>query len=344
MVIFAILGACKKKSPEPSVPPFIAEDQEYQKQQSEYKKRYKAFKILPEIYGDPKIFSTPRLQFAWSAPIPGSKIKNEKRFTIWSIKLDGKDLRRAVDGKLLYKYGGNMVHPPVRSPNNRYIVASIYDSDMEGEGLGDDILKVLIDLKERTNTIIHRGGLVPYFQWTADSQTITFYCDVNFWKYHLPSKKLSIMPSIRSRGIYILKDKNQFMAMDEEGFTIYSFSGKKLRRVSLGKNINNKHATTPNGELLMYQSDRMYIIKTKDPKHPLFTGRKFNSMAGAEGHFDEMSIPTATFGPKGKSLYFYYFYKGAIYKLEIVQKKVSPIFDPNMGSGIDFLSLINDMS
>ncbi|WP_316858009.1 hypothetical protein [uncultured Cohaesibacter sp.] len=80
-----------------------------------------------EIYGDPEIFSTPRLQFAWRAP--GLKSKE-----LWSMRLDGSDLRRVVKAALLYSKNATAIsHDPVRSPDNRYIVLSMFTSEHDPE-------------------------------------------------------------------------------------------------------------------------------------------------------------------------------------------------------------------
>ena len=122
----------------------------------------KPFVIQSEIYGDPDIFDGPRIQFAMSAP-------GEKRDTVWSIKTDGTDLRQAVDYELLYGDGsGGFMHPPVRSPDNRYIVLSV------ARGV-EFIEKQLIDLKTKTKITFAEGGGIPLFQWSADSKVIFFH-------------------------------------------------------------------------------------------------------------------------------------------------------------------------
>ena len=105
-----------------------------------------AFVAKDENLDDPSIYDQPRLQFAWAAP---GKPKLQRE--IWSIKVDGSDLRRAADHDLIYfDSQGVMNNRPLRSPNNRYIV---YDLAMPGGQR-----KYLINLKKSPKV-----GVFPTF-------------------------------------------------------------------------------------------------------------------------------------------------------------------------------------
>ena len=262
-----------------------------------------------EVYGDPRIFSTPRLQFAW-------RPTGEKDWTLWSIRLDGTDLRRVAKPELLDRFNVNFGHTPVRSPDNRYVVAE-----------ADDLKRVLIDLKTQTARVIGQGGTVPYFQWTEDSRAVIFYLNYELRRYDLAKGKLEYIPMIYSRGLYVLRGSGNFLAVKDWGFVIHGPDGKELRSVTLGENLADFHAATPDGRLLMYHDGPyMVVIRTDDPEHPIYRGRR-------------TPMDTA-FGPEGKVLYFQY--DGSIHKLNLSTRKVSLVFRSPGRWSVSDITLFND--
>ena len=95
------------------------------------------FQEKKEVWNDPEIQSYPRAQFLWKAP--GREIA-----TIWSMRLDGTDLRETADEELLSipKLGNYSSGTPyVRSPSGRYLAIV--------RVLGLSKQKRVIDLEER---------------------------------------------------------------------------------------------------------------------------------------------------------------------------------------------------
>jgi len=273
-----------------------------------------------EIYGDPDIFSEPRLQFVWQAP-------TEEKYTIWSTRLDGSDLRRVLPPDLLFTKGGVIFHLPMRSPDNRYLAVSLDSSEVMGT------IKMLFDLKEKTATELGRGAYVPDFQWTSDSRFLYYYNDDGFWKYDVKSKINHDTPVIYSRGLYILDD-DRFVALNDEGYSVYSKNGKKLFYTkiieqNMGGIASNRHTISKDGSLMYcmiaYNKKPFnMILKLSNPSEVLFKS------------FDT-NIANPAFGPKNRKLYFS---KGVVRALDIKTGKTTRVFRLP-GRPIGDLSIIN---
>jgi hypothetical protein len=234
------------------------------------------------------------------------------------VRLDGSDLRRVVEKELIYRFKVNFGHTPVRSPDNRYVVAA-----------ADDLKRVLIDLKSQTAQVIGQGGTVPYFQWTEDSRAVIFYLDFELRRYDVAAGKLETIPIIYSRGLYLLRGSGNFLAVKSWGLMIHGPDGKELRSVTLGEDLADYHAATPDGKLLMYHDHPyMVVIQTDDPKRPIFRSKK---------------MPTdTTFGPGGRELFFRE--QGAIHKVNLSTKKVSLVLKPPGRWSVSDITLFNDRS
>ncbi|WP_250654791.1 hypothetical protein [Alkalimarinus coralli] len=276
------------------------------------------FVIKPEIYGDPDIFDGPRIQFAMSAP-------GENRDTIWSIKTDGTDLRQAVDYELLYGDGsGGFIHPPVRSPDNRYIVLSV------ARGV-EFIEKQLIDLKTNTKITFAEGGGIPLFQWNADSNEIFFHMDKNLWRYHVEQKTMTKEVKIGYQGTYYLRDKDQFFVVQKDGFELFDRKGKSIRKVVLNTKWGLKewHQLSADGELFVYNQKRgikSYVIKTAYPSDIILDTK----LRGDLGSFSK----------NGKQIYFRH--GGFIATLDVPTGEPSKLYSSPDGFGsISGVSLIN---
>ena len=214
--------------------------------------------IKPEIYGDSDIFYSPRIQFSMRAP-------DESRQTIWSIKTDGSDLRQAVDYDLLYGDGsGGYIHPPVRSPDNRYIVLSV------ARGV-TSLEKQLIDLKTKTKITFAKGGGIPLFQWSADSKEVFFHMDHNLWRYHVDNKTMTKEVKVGYQGTYYLKGKDQFFVVQEDGFELFNRLGESVRKVVLNTKwgLREWHQLSASGSLFSYDQRRAlgsFLIDTENPE------------------------------------------------------------------------------
>jgi len=226
-------------------------------------KRLGAADIPDEVYGDPDTFSTPRLQFVVI-------LKESGLPEIWSSRLDGTDVRRVVSAELISTpMPGSINHPPVRSPDNRYIVYSL--------STGKGIKKYLVDLKKKKVEQIAEGGAIPSFQWTPDSKNIIFglmggdYAD---WvQYNLDTKQLKKRKYIKTTGgLYLIPHNMHFIAMTHNGFAEYDFDGELIREVKLAERIQGYpfYNVSRNGDFIFYGDKKgYYFISTKAPENVL---------------------------------------------------------------------------
>jgi WD40 repeat protein len=271
-------------------------------------------RVYPEeIYGDPKIFDSPRIQFTWR-----SYKEDERR--IWSIKLDGSDLRRVLPNELLFKNGHSISAKPVRSPDNRYLVVSMFSDG--------PILKELFDLKTKTVKTIATGGFQPNFQWTPDSKKIIFVLDGYMMEYNLDTGKLKYRKAIFSHGFYLTKDGKRFYAVKSKGFDIYNFNGGLIKSVEFTDGIvHMHHSVSADGKyMLYYRLHKSYIVKTEDPREPIFVDE------------DRWHFTDSVFSPDNK--YFYYG-PGTIKKVNIATKAKETIFEADSGYSVSDLTMIN---
>ncbi|MCP4326534.1 MAG: hypothetical protein GY787_32830 [Alteromonadales bacterium] len=170
-----------------------------------------------EVYGDKTIWSTPRIQFL-------AKIEGEEKSSIWSMRLDGSDRRRAAGADLLFN--GGIVHKPVRSPNNRYIAVSM--ATREGARF-----RAVIDLKEQVSWKIHEGSGYPNFNFSSDSSALYFSSKgVNF-AYDMASKVVTKAPAVPSNGYFLLADDKTFLGLQHDGYWLYNLQGEILKKVVL---------------------------------------------------------------------------------------------------------------
>lgn len=279
-----VLTGCEKKKPEPAP---VVKRQATPEPQFEF--------AGEEIYGDPEIFSTPRIQFVWQAP-------GHKREEIWSMRLDGGDLRRVVKAEMI---PGGIDHDPVRSPDNRYVIIS---SHFE---------KLLVDLKTQTKTVIMRGGYNPHFTWRPDGQRVVFVSDPGLMEYNVDTKELKTLKEFRSYGQYILND-GRFVVMMPKGLEYYTADQKFIRSVDLftKKEIASQneltgffHRISKDGRFMVYElGNKTHFIRLDDSKKSMWiTDKWFNS---------------GCFGPTGK----YFFY--SIRRINLETKEEVKLFDP----------------
>jgi hypothetical protein len=218
------------------------------------------FVLKHEVYGDKKIFDQPRIQFVWRGP-------NRDNAEIWSVKIDGTDLRLAADAGLLYE--GNtdielsVVFKPVRSPNNRYILVNINDDKT------NDIAIHIIDLKNKTNKeIIHDGEVFGLkYPWVSDSQSF-FYIEYHkgtLSRYYLESDKIESIRKTSYAQQYVQQTAEIISEIFNDEFVQWDFKGNELKRVSLGENVHNTtHAVSPDGSYFIYKNyEGAYFLPTK---------------------------------------------------------------------------------
>jgi len=262
-----------------------------------------------EIYGDPDIFSEPRLQFVWQAP-------TEEKYTIWSTRLDGSDLRRVLPPDLLFTKGGVIFHLPIRSPDNRYLAVSLDSSEVMGT------IKMLFDLKEKTATELGRGAYVPDFQWTSDNKYLYYYNGDGFWKYDVKSKMNHDTPVIYSRGLYILND-NRFVALHSDHYTIYSEEGKKLFHKDIHGGAVSKfvQAVAKDGSMIF-----CLIDCNTNPFNILFN---LNNPEDIYFKSFDSDYSNLVFGPQNKRLYYS---NSVVCYLDLTTRKEKRVFELTGGS------------
>ncbi|MDA8140073.1 MAG: hypothetical protein M0036_15600 [Desulfobacteraceae bacterium] len=253
-VVIVFTGCEKKKAP----PPVAKKEAEQPK-----------FEFKEEIYGDPEIFSTPRVQFVWQAPgLPSDEI--------WSMRLDGSDLRRAVKAELLWaEQATGLGHDPVRSPDNRFIVVSMRTAR--------SLEKHLIDLKTQTKTIIMSGGLKPYFAWRPDSKSVVFISDPGLLEYFVETKELRKLKPYEGYGHYILQD-GRFVVVTKKGVSFYTPDQKFIRAIDIfapgeigdqEEWVSFYHRISWDGKFMVYElGDSTRFIRLDEPKNPIWTTKK----------------------------------------------------------------------
>ncbi len=253
------------------------------------------FTFKMEDYNDLSSYDQPRIQFVWQAP--------ERTREIWSCKVDGSDLRLAMDKKLLFADtgGGPGSHSPVRSPNGRYIITSMWtDASIE---------KRLFDIKNQTYKPLIEGGGKPHFAWSPDSKRVLFYVSPGgLMEYNVETATLREHPYIKSYGLYI-RDNDEIFAVTRTGLNVHAADGSLLRTIEIATdeqkkliNRNNyigrmSNTLSLDGTLYHYTFDGPdgteynYVIDITKPRNPLY---KF--------HLTRLQNPH--FSPGNKYLYY----------------------------------------
>ncbi len=228
LFIFLLLSAAGcKKEPQP-----IPEE--------EYGKPEPVFQVIPEDINNADSYDQPRIQFVWQGP---SREKPE----IWSIKIDGTDLRLAADKDLLYQGETkdlNFAVYPVRSPDNRYILVHFSSMSMP--------YRIhVIDLKEKTNKFI-LDCQIWHAPWVGDSQS--FFCkfDRKLKRVYFKTGQVKEVNKTLSTPYYVLQNSERIVQMEENGFKILDFNGREIRYEKLGEIMPTIHTVSKNGKYIMY--------------------------------------------------------------------------------------------
>jgi len=291
--------------------------------------------IINESLNDTSSYDMARFQFQ-------GRLEGRDTYEIWSIKIDGSDLRLVLAKNELYSDGfGNLSHDMSRSPNNRYVML-VQDPDhgLSTEPDKGSNSRVLYDLKTRERTvIISRGAVIPSIRWTQDSNYVMFYSwsyedsESYLYKYDVKEKKLIKGPAVHSYEFYPVKNDSEFVAITKQGFDIYNWQGKKLKVVKLAEQISTReHTVSRNGDYLVYKlikgvDPAFYIINLNKPHQKLYTfkGRSRNFMLDHRGQY----------------LYFLGF--DGMERIELLSKlKEKIISPPDYLSGFVNFSLYND--
>ncbi|OED80427.1 hypothetical protein [Vibrio splendidus] len=130
-----------------------------------------------EDLSDASSYDKPRIQFWWNNVSFRDPLVNdyENGYKIWSVKIDGTDLRLVTDDM------PSMASPQTfmmsRSPNNRY-VAYAYS-------YGEPLIKAIFDLKTQQTIQLGSARTKPYLVWADDSSYIYFSDGFKRFKYTL---------------------------------------------------------------------------------------------------------------------------------------------------------------
>ncbi|MGC3835158.1 TolB family protein [Moritella viscosa] len=138
---------------------------------------YKAKEWPREDLDNAESYDQPRLQFFWDNG-NSRKMKSdayEKRQKIWSMKMDGTDLRLVTDD-----FDGRTRGTLRRSPNNRYLAYAYAN---------DGLHKVLFDLKTQESIILGSSSTLPILVWAEDSSYLYYSNGREYIKYTLATKK-----------------------------------------------------------------------------------------------------------------------------------------------------------
>jgi hypothetical protein len=182
------------------------------------------YKFQEEQWDDPEILSTTRLQFTWVKP--GDK---ENEAGLWSMRLDGSDLRQVASKELLETPTIGAIDsrfPIVRSPNNRYVAFAAKTCFSCSE-------RRILDLETKEVIVAPMGGNEPDFQWMPDSKSIVFNAE-GLMHYNLETRTGEY---IRSRfrddnwGAWYLIDagKKIIVNLNKKRYTYDFKSGELLK-------------------------------------------------------------------------------------------------------------------
>ena len=189
------------------------------------------FQDKAETWNDPDILAHPRAQFFWQAP-------GREETTVWSMRLDGTDLRETVDAELMNTPtpGGYASGMPVqRSPSGRYLAMH--------RAIGANHQRRIIDLETRQVDVIPSDETAgARFVWLND-HIILFRDESPLNAYDVLTKELvdlSEEPEFKHLSIfnYFARDSRNPIASQKinkeliittgEGAFIYDYESRKL--------------------------------------------------------------------------------------------------------------------
>ncbi|MDA9556410.1 hypothetical protein N9R79_02770 [Vibrio sp.] len=227
---------------------------------------YKAKEWSREDLNDASSYDKPRIQFWWDNDHKGDKY--EKADKIWSIKVDGTDLRLVTDA---IPVDGVRQGELRRSPNMRY-VAYAYSN-------ADGLFKAIFDLQTQETTIIGKSRSKPFFVWEEDSQAVHYSNGGHYYRYDLVTQTKTTSPLKLSNSAVIRN--GQLVYVGDIGLGIYDIkTGARLKGIkpsdkyrdsySLGKRAYTSRIISPNGKYawmknslhkLVIDTDSLTIIR-----------------------------------------------------------------------------------
>ncbi len=190
------------------------------------------YEFKTEQWDDPDILSTPRLQFTWVKP--GSE---ERDISIWTMRLDGTDLRQVVSVELMdtpTMGGTNSIVQFERSQNNRYIAFSLHTKR-------GGVERRIIDLKTKTVKIIDSSFGDPDFGWFANSRYLLFGSRAGLTQYDLETEKTTYLGDAfagveRVSAYFPYDNGNKIVIEDTKRISrVYDFKTRKLLKEFKGR-------------------------------------------------------------------------------------------------------------
>ncbi|VAX01640.1 hypothetical protein MNBD_GAMMA22-2049 [hydrothermal vent metagenome] len=182
------------------------------------KKEETVVEVVPfEDLDDPEFYKYPRLQFTMQS------VRDESD-SVWSMKLDGTDLRRAIHPKKMFpaKPGGFM-RKPIRSPNRRYLLY-----------VGNRALNIF-DFKTSETIKITSSPTSSNFGWSKDSNMIFFYGQHELFRYTLSTKKtVKLEKYFWAKEMFTMNDGKTLGAVQKNGVAFYDYDGNLIKKIELG--------------------------------------------------------------------------------------------------------------
>jgi Tol biopolymer transport system component len=230
-----------------------------------------------EQWDDPQTRKEARLQFVWAAP-------DEKSYSIFSIRLDGTDLRRVVGPELLYTGEAKSLQQTVRSPDRRYLAC-----------VGDDAqanqLRFLVDLKARSLRTMSKTTSPTELNWTPDSRRVLFYGDEKLWQYEVESGTVAALPMIWSSGLHLVDGGRRFVAVRSGRIELRDPSGLLLKSIEVPYKTDGDHVVSDDGRYIAFHQVPFVIVDLQRAGKPVFTSPE--------------SFAHPAFAPDGRTLFFF---------------------------------------
>jgi len=231
-----------------------------------------------ERWNDPESQKQARLQFVWATP-------DEKSASIFSIKLDGTDLRRVAGPELLYSgEAKSLEQTPVRSPDRRYVACA-------GEDAQSRQLRFVVDLKTRSVRTISTTASPGDPRWTPDSRGVLFPGDDKLWQYEVDSGTVTALPAESWPGRHLVDGGRRFLSVREHSVELRDRSGKLLKVIELPYRMDAEYVVSDDGRYIAIQQVPFVIVDLENPGKPVF------SNPGVFAH--------PAFAPGGGTLFFF---------------------------------------
>ncbi|UTZ34588.1 hypothetical protein HB762_25940 [Vibrio campbellii] len=219
-----------------------------------------------EDLSDASSYDKPRIQFWWNNVSSRDPLVNdyENGYKIWSVKIDGTDLRLVTDD--MPSMASPQTFVTSRSPNNRY-VAYAYS-------YGEPLIKAIFDLKTQQTIQLGSARTKPYLVWADDSSYIYFSDGFKRFKYTLATGTKEEVDVPLSEDTVIVDGK----LINAAGLGVGVYDAKTLKRlytilpekefedsVDIEKRIYRQIAISPNGKYVWaVNSYRKVLVNVED--------------------------------------------------------------------------------